>query len=316
MSLGFEGRDTRRWAPYAFLSPFYLLFAIFCLFPVLFMIYLSFHIWNPAEGLGSMTWVGASNYKLALSDPQLWQSLWNTLLIALMSGIPQHLVALPTAYLLVKLGAKAQRWLSISYFMPFVSSTLAVSLIFYLMYSPTSGIINKTLLVLSEMSLTRWAFGWVPEAMPIRWIQDNYLIRYSISFVVFWKYVGFNILIYTAALMTIPKDVYAAARIDGANAWQQFWHIVLPMLRPFIFVAVTMTIIGNMNLFEESFVLTRGLEQATQGGMTISNYLYRVAWEHFDMGSAAAISWILFAIIALITYLYFHLFGHRGQDAH
>ncbi|RFA28611.1 cytochrome C biogenesis protein [Alkalilimnicola ehrlichii] len=280
------------------------------------MIFLSFHTWNPVQGLGAMEWVGWENYQLALTDPMLWQSLWNTIVIACLSGIPQHLVALPTAYLLVRLGARARHWLSVAFFMPYVTSTIAVSMIFYVMYAPASGIINKTLVLLADASLTQWAFAWVHEAMPIRWTQDNALIRYSVSFVVFWKYVGFNIIIYCAGLMTIPKDLYEAARIDGANAWQQFRYIALPLLRPFIFFAVTLTIIGNMNLFDEPYVLTRALQQAADNGMTISNYLYRVAWEWLDMGGAAAVSWILFGIIALLTAIYFYLFGRKGLEEH
>ncbi|MEX2365867.1 MAG: sugar ABC transporter permease, partial [Pseudohongiellaceae bacterium] len=142
--------------------------------------------------------------------------------------------------------------------------------------------------------------------------QENSLIRYSVSFVVFWKYVGFNIVIYTAGLATISEELYEAAIIDGASSWQRFTRIALPLLRPFIFFAVTLTIIGNMNLFDEPYVLTRGLQQASTNGMTISNYLYRVAWEWLDMGSAAAISWILFMVIGLFTGLYFWFFGRRG----
>lgn len=302
--------------PYWFMSPYILIFGTFGIFPVFFMIYLSFHHWNPVAGLQSMRFVGLENYVLSLTDPMLWQTLWNTFLMALYSGIPQHLVALPMAYLLLQLGKRARHWLTTAYFLPYVTSTIAVSMIFFVMYSKESGIINLSLSWLANGPVTQWLFGWLNNVLPLGWVQENSLIRYSVSFVVFWKYVGFNIVIYTAGLATISEELFEAATIDGANAWQRFYHVALPLLRPFIFFAVTLTIIGNMNLFDEPYVLTRGLSQASTNGMTISNYLYRIAWEWLDMGSAAAISWILFVVIGVFTGLYFWFFGRRGLGGH
>ncbi|MFG1497546.1 sugar ABC transporter permease [Saccharospirillum sp. HFRX-1] len=308
-------RWRRFWSnstPYWFMSPYILIFGVFGIFPVFFMIYLSFHTWNPVQGLGSMEFVGLENYALGLTDPTLWQTMWNTILMALYSGVPQHLVALPLAFLLVQLGKRARHWLTTAYFLPYVTSTIAVSMIFYIMYSRDSGIINQALMALAQAPLTGWAFGWLNEFLPIGWVQENSVIRYSVAFVVFWKYVGFNTVIYTAGLATISDDLYEAATMDGASGWQRFRHIALPLLRPFIFFAVTLTIIGNMNLFDEPYVLTRGLQLASTNGMSISNYLYRVAWEWLDMGGAAAISWILFVVIGIFTGLYFWFFGRRG----
>ncbi|MEX1056408.1 MAG: sugar ABC transporter permease [Natronospirillum sp.] len=312
-----SGRErVRDWlnrgTPYWFVSPYIIIFGMFGIFPVFFMVFLSFHTWNPVAGLQSMEFIGLDNYVLSLTDPTLWQSLWNTVVMALLSGVAQHLVALPMAFLLVSLGQRARHWLTTAYFLPYVTSTIAVSMIFYIMYSPQSGVINQALQLLANGTLTSWAFGWINGLMPIAWLQENNLIRYSISFVVFWKYVGFNIVIYAAGLSTINPDLYEAAKIDGASSFQRFRFLALPLLRPFIFFAVTLTIIGNMNLFDEPYVLTRGLQQATANGMTMSNYLYRIGWEWLDMGSAAAISWILFVVIAAMTGLYFWLFGRQG----
>lgn len=303
-----------KWTPYGFLSPYLIIYGVFGVFPVFFMVYLSFHMWNPVEGLSSMEFVGFENYVLGLTDPTLWQTLWNTLVMAVLSGVPQHLVALPMAYLLVMLGSRARHWFTTAYFLPYITSTVAVSMIFYVMYAKDSGIINAALSYLSDAGWSAWLFGGLKEVMPLGWVQDNALIRYSVSFVVFWKYVGFNIVIYTAGLATISKDLYEAAEIDGANSWQRFRHVALPLLKPFIFFGVTLTIIGNMNLFDEPFVLTVGGQFAQTAGKTISNYLYQIAWEWLDMGSAAAISWILFLIIGLFTSIYFWFFGRQGLE--
>lgn len=305
-------RFLTKFTPYGFLSPYLIIYGVFGVFPVFFMVYLSFHMWNPVEGLGSMEFVGFENYVLGLTDPTLWQTMWNTLVMAVLSGVPQHLVALPMAYLLVMLGSRARHWFTTAYFLPYITSTVAVSMIFYVMYSKDSGIINAVLAQLADGTLTSWLFGGLKDVLPLGWVQENGLIRYSVSFVVWWKYVGFNIVIYTAGLATINNDLYEAAKIDGANSWQRFTKVSLPLLKPFIFFGVTLTIIGNMNLFDEPYVLTVGGQFAQTAGKTISNYLYQIAWEWLDMGSAAAISWILFVVIGIFTGLYFWFFGRQG----
>ncbi|ORT49625.1 cytochrome C biogenesis protein [Vibrio sp. qd031] len=308
----FSRFNLKALTPYGFLLPFLVIFSIFGIFPLLFSVFLSFHEWNPVEGLGAMNYVGTENYHLALTDPWLWRSLRNTIWLALTSGIAQHLVAIPVAYILVSMGPKLRHWLTSAYFLPYITSTVAASLIFFNMYSPSSGIINQTLIALAENPLLGWAFAWVLEFQPIRWLDDATMIKPSIAIVVFWKYTGFNIVLYTTGLMTIPKEILEAARMDGANAFRRFWSISLPMIRPFIFFAVTMTIIGNLQLFEEPFVLTRGTGGTGQAGLTISMYLYKVGWEWLEMGTASAISWLLFALIACCTLVQFLFFGKKG----
>ncbi|MCK6264043.1 sugar ABC transporter permease [Vibrio sp. ZSDE26] len=308
----FSRLNLKALTPYGFLLPFLIIFSVFGIFPLLFSVFLSFQVWNPVEGMDAMRFVGFENYSIALTDPWLWRSLKNTVWLALTSGIAQHLVAIPVAYILVSMGDRLRHWLTSAYFLPFITSTVAASLIFFNMYSPNSGIINQTLMALADSTLFGWAFAWVDTAMPIRWLDDATMIKPSIAIVIFWKYTGFNIVLYTTGLMTIPKEILEAARMDGANAFHRFWHISLPMIRPFIFFAITMTIIGNLQLFEEPFVLTRGGGGTGQSGLTISMYLYKVGWEWLEMGTASAISWLLFALIATCTAVQFLFFGKKG----
>lgn len=306
------GGRLRQWAPYGFLSPFMILFAVFSAFPLLFSIFLSFHIWNPIEGLSAMKYVGVENYHMALTDPWLWRALKNTFWLAITSGVAQHLVAIPVACLLVSMRDRVRHWLTSAYFLPYITSTVAVSLIFFNMYSPNSGIINQVLQTLADTKWAGWAFQWVHDAMPIRWLDDATLIKPSIAFVVFWKYTGFNIVLYTTGLLTIPKELLEAAHIDGAGPLRRFWHVSLPMIRPFIFFACTLTIIGNLQLFEEPFVLTHGTGGTGQSGLTLSMYLYKVGWEWLEMGTASAISWLLFLLIGIMTAIQFVFFGRKG----
>lgn len=124
----FSYLDLKALTPYGFLLPFLIIFSVFGIFPLLFSIFLSFHEWNPVEGLGAMDYVGVENYHIALTDPWLWRSLKNTLWLAITSGVAQHLVALPVAYILVSLGDRFRHWLTSAYFLPFITSTVAASL--------------------------------------------------------------------------------------------------------------------------------------------------------------------------------------------
>ena len=313
-----EKRAFRRnLVPWLFISPFLILFLVFTAFPLAFSIYLSFQEWNPVAGLGAMKFVGFENYLLIVDDPWLWKSVYNTIWLAFAANIPQHVIAIPIAYLLVTgLRAGLRHIYTATMFTPFITSTVAVSLIFYTIYSGNTGILNQWLLALSQVPIIGWLFSWVPDAMPIRWLGQSHLIKPAIAFVVIWKYTGFNIVIYSAGFITVPKDLYDAAKVDGCNAWQQFWHVALPMIRPFVFFAVTLSIIGSLQLFEEPYVLTAGDSGGvSQAGLTTSYYLYLVGWEWLEMGQAAAISWLLFIFIAVATSVHFYFNGRKGLDA-
>jgi len=307
-------RFRRALIPWLFISPFIILFSVFTLFPLLFSVYLSFQEWNPVAGLQNMTFVGLYNYEQALTDPWMWKSLKNTVWLGIATTIPQHLIAIPVAYLLVMATRRTWRHIvTATVFIPFITSTVAVALIFYTMYASRTGIINQTLLWLTTVPGIGAMFQWVPDAMPIKWLSKSVLIKPAIAVVVIWKYTGFNIVIYSAGFLTIAEDLFDAARVDGCNAWQKFWHIALPMIRPFVFFAITLSIIGSLQLFEEPFVLTSGDSGGVgQSGLTVSYYLYLVGWEWLEMGSAAAISWLLFVVIAVATAVHFRVNGHKG----
>jgi multiple sugar transport system permease protein len=133
--------------------------------------------------------------------------------------------------------------------------------------------------------------------------------------IVFWRYVGFNVVLYLAALQTIPADIYEAATMDGAKRLQQFWYITLPSLRPMIYFGVTLSVIGGLQLFEEPFILTNGKGGTDQAGMTAAMYLYRLAFEINDFGAASAMSWLLFVLVVLLTWATNRAFSPRGPSA-
>jgi multiple sugar transport system permease protein len=295
-------RLSPRWAPYVFISPFLLLFAVFGVFPLQFSLHLAFQSWEPTSGLNSMEFVGLDNFAFALQDEWFWKSLKNTLWLAVVSGAPQHLVAIPLAVFIHVSFKRLRDGMVGAYFLPYITSTVAIAIMFSSLFSKDFGLINAGL---------QAAFGMEP----VDWLGQAATVKPAIAFIVFWRYVGFNVVLYLAALQTIPKDLYEAATMDGASAWHQFWHITLPSLKPMIFFGVTLSVIGGLQLFEEPFILTGGRGGVDQSGLTSAVYLYRMAFDFNDFGGASAMSWILFAVVAVLTWLTNRAFRPRGSQS-
>lgn len=284
-------------APYIFLSPFLLLFAVFGIFPLLFSFYLAFQSWDPIQGIDAMYYVGWGNFRFTLGDAWFWQSLYNTLWLALVAGVPQHLVAIPLACFLQQHFKRLRNALVGMYFLPYITSTVAIAIMFSALLSTDYGAINLLIRALAEVPL----LGQLLPDHNIDWLNRAENIKPAVALVVFWRYVGFNVVLYLAALQSIPKELYEAATMDGANARQQFWKITLPQLKPMMLFGVTLSVIGGLQLFEEPFILTNGKGGSNQAGMTTAMYMYKTAFEFNDFGIASAISWMLFAVIVVLT---------------
>jgi multiple sugar transport system permease protein len=290
---------ARKLAPYLFIAPFFVLFAVFGLFPLLFSIWLSLHQWDAASGLGTMRWAGLGNYVFAITDPWFHRSLWNTLWYAVVSGVPQHLVALPLAFFIHTVLKRSRNAVVGAYFVPYITSSVAIALIFTTLLSKDFGVINAIL-------------GTFVPGEPIDWLGNASWAKPAIAFVVFWRYLGWNVVLYLSALQVIDETLYEAATLDGATRWQQFRHITLPLLKPMMFFAITLTIIGNLQLFEEPFILVDPESGITPAVMTTAMFMYRVAFSDGDFGLASAISWLLFLVIAALTWGNGRLFGKQG----
>jgi multiple sugar transport system permease protein len=304
-------RLSPRWAPYVFISPFLVLFLVFGLFPLLFSLYLAFQVWEPTNGLGAMAFVGMENFVFSLQDEWFWKSLKNTGWLALASGLPQHLVAIPLAYFIHSSFKGLRNGVVGAYFLPYITSTVAIAIMFSSLFSTDFGLINVGLQALGSVP----GLGWLSPAAPIDWMGQPENIKPAIAMIVFWRYVGFNVVLYLAALQTIPKDLYEAATMDGAGRFQQFWYITLPSLRPMMYFGVTLSVIGGLQLFEEPFILTGGRGGSDQAGMTTAMYLYRMAFDFNDFGAASAMSWLLFLVVVVLTYLTNRAFRPRHGSA-
>lgn len=270
-------------AGYLYISPFFIIFSIFSIFPIFFSFYLGFQRWN---GLGAMEYVGLRNFKLIYEDPMFWKSIYNTFVIALMGTLPQLFVAFLLAFALNSTLIKFKNFFRISFFMPNVTSIVAVAIVFGTLYTNSeTGLVN---LFLSYFNIP-----------PINWGTNEWGLKVAIASMVFWRWVGYNTIIYLAGMQSIPNELYEAAKIDGANLRQQIMYITLPLLKPVIIFTVFVSTIGSLQLFTEPLVfLGRYMREE---GITMVLYLYREAFINNAFGTASATAITLFFIIIVFT---------------
>jgi cellobiose transport system permease protein len=286
---------VKRYLPlYISISPFYILFAIFGLFPVLFSLYLSFQRW---DGIGQMKYVGWNQFLYLLTDMNFWQAVVNTLEIWLMATIPMLCIALVLAFLLNAV-SRYKFLYQIAYFLPNVTSLVAIAIIFGSLFGNQYGLLND---LLQALGLPR-----------VAWLTSPVGIKVAIAAMIIWQYTGYNAIIYLAGLQSIPKVLYEAARIDGANSRQIFFHITTPLLRPVIlFTVITSTIYG-LQIFTEPQVLVTETGGPGGGGMTMVLYLYQQAFVKDRFGYGATIGWALFIIIVLFSVINWKIVQRAG----
>ncbi|GAA2726213.1 carbohydrate ABC transporter permease [Cellulomonas aerilata] len=284
------GRWDVKLSPYLYVSPFFLLFAVTGLFPLVYTAYVSVHEWHLIGGQGDF--VGFQNFVDVVQQPRFLTALRNTFSIFLLSSVPQVILAIVIAAVL-DANLRAKTFWRMGVLLPYVVAPVAVSLIFSKLFADQSGMINALL-------------GTV-GVDAIRWHADPFASHFAIATMVNFRWTGYNALIFLAAMQAVPRDLYEAAVIDGATRLRQFFSITVPMLRPtIIFIVITATI-GGLQIFDEP----RMFDQLGQGGsdrqwMTVTMYLYELGWgAQKSFGRAAAVAWILFLIIVLIGLLNF-----------
>jgi cellobiose transport system permease protein len=292
----------RYWPMYTAVSPFFILFAVFGIFPVGFSIYLSFMSW---DGIGETQPIGWENYAYLVTDSDFWQSIGNTLIIWLLSTVPMVFLALVIAYAL-HTAVRFKAFYRVAYFVPNITSIVAMTLVLGSVFSDSSGLLNSALRAIS--------------AGEVGWLSDPWAMKVSVAAITTWRWVGYNAIICLAGLQAISSDVFEAAKVDGASNRQTFFRITIPMLRPVIlFVAVTSTI-GGLQLFTEPQVLFPVDDNGNVGGpggeaTTIVLYLYQQAFIFNRFGYGAAVGWALFLLIAVFSVINWRLIGGRDEDA-
>ncbi|MGD6856525.1 carbohydrate ABC transporter permease [Bacillus infantis] len=267
---------------YLYIAPFFIIFAIIGLYPALFSLYLAFQKWN---GLSPMTFAGLNNFKIVLEDPLFWKSVYNTIVMGLMGTAPQLIVGIILAFLLNLTFIRFKNFFRVTIFMPYITSMVAVALIFSVLFSN------------HETSLANYVLGLFGFD-PVHWGASEWGTKIAISIMVFWRWVGYNTIIFLAGIQSIPNDLYEAATIDGASKTQQLFYITLPLLKPFILLTVFFSTVGALQLFSEPTVFLGAGAFSRDEAMTIVMYLYRDAFKLQSFGTASATAIILLVIIA------------------
>ncbi len=279
-------RDMR-WSPYAFVSPFFLLFLAFGLFPLLYTGWASLHtveLTAPTD----MKWTGLDNYTRIFDDEFFWNAAKNTLTIGIISTVPQLLMAMGLAHIL-NYKLRASTFYRVVMLAPYATSIAAASLVFVLLFGRDYGMINW---VLDSIGLDK-----------VDWQNEKWPSQFAVSSIVIWRWTGYNALIYLAAMQAIPQDLYESAALDGASRWRQFIHVTLPSLRPTILFTVVVSTIGASQVFGEPllFDANKGASGGSQHQFqTLGLYLYEQGWVNQHLGRASAIAWAMFLILIVI----------------
>lgn len=291
-------RLLARLSPYAYIAPFFALFAAFGLFPLLYTAYVSLYRVE-LQTPGAMEWRGPDNYTALLRDDFFWTALRNTFTIGVVSTVPQLLMALGLAHLL-NYKLRGRTFFRVTMLLPYATSVAAATLVFAQLFGRDFGLVNW-LLALAGIGPVDWQSGTVASQI-------------AVSTIVTWRWTGYNALIYLAGMQSIPGDLYEAAELDGASRWRQFLHVTLPGLRPTILFTIVVSTIGATQLFGEPLLF----EGSISGGIshqyqTLGLYMYEQGWGYFHLGRAAAIAWVMFVLIVLLVLLNTALARHRSR---
>lgn len=285
---------------YAYISPFYILFCIFGLFPIAAGFFISFFSW---DGLSPMHFKAFGNYLSLFQDKLFWKSLYNTLFIGIIAHIPILFGGLVLAYIMNSKLVKFENVFKTMYFMPMVTSSVAVTIVFQAMFGYNFGIVNY---VIQGLGFDK-----------IDWFGGNgSFVKVAIIIMFAWKWVGWNMVIYLSGMQGISSDIYEAATIDGATHVDMLLQITIPLLKPIIIYTVIQSTIGTINLFTEPYVLTNGLTGGTGNqGLTAMMYLLNKAPQGNNLyGYASACAYVLSFIIIIVSTLNMNLFDEDRRE--
>jgi len=289
--------------PYAYISPFFILFGIFLLFPTAYTLYLSFFDYlgvsneillsitaGPLEltipQIANLEFVGLGNYeRLIFRDSLFHTSLFNTSFIFLVQVPLMVILGLVTALVLDAKFIRAKGLFRTLIALPVATGLVAYSTIFLLLFNDQVGLINY---ILAQIGLE-----------PVAWLGSAWGARFTLVIAVTWRWLGYNMIILLAGLQTVPQQLYEAAEIDGASRWQKFRFVTLPQLRPVLLFVVVSSTIGTFQLFSEPYVITGG--GPSNSTITIVQYIYNQAFLQFNLGYAAAVSVLLVLIVSVMS---------------
>lgn len=293
----------RRYVPYAFVAPFFIIFFAFSIFPILFSFYVSLQEWN---GFNPGTFIGLTNYTNLLRDPKFYKSLTNTFLLMAMIIPPQILIGLTIALLLNTRNLPFRKGFRLLNFLPYLVASVALGMIFSILFDANFGSINVTLKSLGIKN-------------PPNWIGKEWPARIMIAMITVWRYAGYTSVLFLAGITNIKADLYEAAEIDGANGWQKTRYIILPLLKPVTSFVIITTMIGCFQIFEEPFMIFKVMGKLVGGP---NNAVLSGMWYFYDTafgstmryGYGCAIAFGLLVCIAILTVFVNLILKRRGDQ--
>ncbi|MFA6985561.1 MAG: sugar ABC transporter permease [Arenimonas sp.] len=289
-----------RLAGWMFVAPALLVIALFFVLPVLAALALSvtdFDIYALADRR-NLRFVGLGNYLALLANPLFWKALGNTLYFVIV-GVPLSIaVSLAAALLLHSRLGRFKPFFRTAFFAPVVTTVVAVAVIWRYLFHTRYGLVN-------------WALSGIGFD-PIDWLGDPHWAMPTIILFAVWKNFGYNMIIFLSGLQSIPEDLYEAARIDGASAWRQFRHVTLPMLGPVLLLVGILTMAGYFQLFAEPYVMTQG--GPLESTVSVLYLMYEQGFKWWNLGTASAVAFMLFVLMAGITSGLLWFAGRRGAE--
>jgi multiple sugar transport system permease protein len=280
-------QQTETLSGWLFILPSVIGFSILTILPILFSMVISFTEWNFLKGLSGFNFVGVDNFGRMWSDRWFTDSLKNNVMFTAVTVPFTMVLSLLTAVGLNR-GVFFKSPIRLMIFMPYISSIVAISIVWGVLYNPSQGPINAFL-------------HGIGISDPPKWLASSTWALPSIIIMSIWANIGYNMIIYLAGLQNIPKDLYEAAKIDGAGPAACFFNITLPMLSPTSFFVMITSLIHSFQVFGAVFIMTQGGPGSSTSVLTY--YIYQVGFSFYDMGYASAMAWILFLIILAVTVL-------------
>jgi multiple sugar transport system permease protein len=297
---------------YTLLAPALIILIVFEIFPVFYGLYISACNWK----LSCTQFIGIDNYTRAFDDSDMWNALGTTVTYSVISVPLQLGLGLVIAYLLFQ-KIRGKDWLRVFFFLPYITSTVASAAVWAYLYSPDRGLFNTVLRglglpAMKWLSETKGIFLILAQNVGIdipSWLNGPSLALLSLIIYTTWVFVGYDVAIFLAGLGNIPAELYEAAKIDGANGWKLFRHITIPLLSPTTFFLLILTVIGTFKAFNHIYVMTKG--GPGNATSTMGVFIFQQMYESQRYGYSAALSFILFGVILLLTILQNRLAGER-----
>lgn len=276
-----------------FVLPFLMFFGLFLVWPIVQGIWMS--LTDASLSLRDTEFVGFANYTEVFGDPDVWSSLGNTVFFTVISCVPLVLVALAMA-LLVHSGLAGQWVWRLAYFAPYLLPVTVVTLIWTWLYQPDIGLGNQ---LLTSLGME-----------PVGWLSDESVAMWSVAALTVWWTVGFNFLLYLAALQSLPVTYDEAAALDGAGAWRRLWSVTLPQLRHTTVLVAMLQVLASLKVFDQIYILTKGGPNGST--RPILEYVYDVGFTGYRLGYASAVSYVFFAIVIVISVVQLRFFRQEG----